>query len=223
MKNAVAKLHFRMSFCKTQITIKTAAATTTTIGRFSRKYAFIVCFHVTTNIYTWIAFREFFEYIFPWKKLLNRRCLSCWFLVCFLLHKSFDHRLQFAFECASVHLFGLWCKQTSGEHKNIERMRDEDTHANDAKGCKTQSEYECKAVRVFAQKFIKWTEMEINQSDDIHNTVKVVEVSVSVSLSVKFEYDKKTSVRHKASIISHTLNNSEQKKTHLNARAHSFV
>lgn len=66
--------------------------------------------------------------------------------------------------------------------------------------------------------------MEINQSDDIHNTVKVVKVvEVSVSLSVKFEYDKKTSVRHKASIISHTLNNSEQKKTHLNACTRTFV
>lgn len=46
------------------------------------------------------------------------------------------------------------------------------------KDAKTQSEYEyvhkTRTLRVFAQKFIKRTEMEINQSDDIHNTTQSV-------------------------------------------------
>lgn len=55
MENAVAKVHFRMSFCKTQIIIATKLAIF-----LKNKHAFVVCFHVVINIYTRIAFREFF-------------------------------------------------------------------------------------------------------------------------------------------------------------------
>lgn len=76
--------------------------------------------------------------------------------------------------------------------KIIERMADEDTHSNDTKRCRTHKVNISKrrqrwcAARVFTRKFIKWTEMEINQSDDIHNTQS--KWSQSVRVSVKFEY-----------------------------------
>lgn len=104
----------------------------------------------TINIYTRIAFREFFEWIFPWE--------NCWIGNVYRADSSLA--LFFAFACTNLSIIilnpHLWncvhrfiyldydaSRQTVC--KNIERMGDEDTHSNDTKGCKTQSEYEFKA------------------------------------------------------------------------------
>lgn len=104
LENAVAKVHFRMSFCKTQITIIKNSSSNNNNNHdkwqhFSRTYAFIVCFHVIINIYTRIAFREFLRKEFVILFLLYKKkiaessmfivlILRFRFLACFLLHTN---------------------------------------------------------------------------------------------------------------------------------------